>query len=109
MVSAFNRVTVMLRILIGTAAITVLLAGAAQAQLGTTSNTGNTGNDNMRMNMMPDSRRHLTPEEAAREREIESQYNETVQDKIPDKKASNDPWGTLRAAPAASPAAKQRK
>ena len=47
----------------------------------------------MKMNMMPDSRRHLTPEEAQREREIESQYNETVQDKIPDKKASNDPWG----------------
>ena len=51
------------------------------------------------MNMMPDNRRHLTPEEAQREREIESQYNRTVNDKIPDKKASNDPWGIVRKQP----------
>ena len=48
------------------------------------------------MNMMPDNRRRLTPEEAQREREIEAQYNQTVNDKIPDKKASNDPWGIVR-------------
>ena len=56
----------------------------------------------MRMNMMPDNRRRLTPEEAQREREIESQYNQTVNDKIPDKKASNDPWGIVRKQPAAN-------
>jgi len=48
------------------------------------------------MNMMPDNRRHLTPEEAQREREIESQYHQTINEKIPDKKASNDPWGIVR-------------
>ena len=56
----------------------------------------NSGSDPMRMNMMPDNRRHLTPEEAQREREIESQYNRTVNEKIPDKKVSNDPWGIVR-------------
>ena len=71
---------------------------------------GNTsGGDSIPMNMMPDGRRHLTPEEAQREREIESRYNETVSDKIPDKKSSNDPWGGIRSAPAAASAAKQRK
>ena len=48
------------------------------------------------MNMMPDNRRRLSPEEAQREREIESQYNQTVNEKIPDKKTSNDPWGIVR-------------
>ena len=51
------------------------------------------------MNMMPDNRRRLTPEEAQREREIESQYNQTINDKIPDKKAPNDPWGIVRKQP----------
>ena len=45
---------------------------------------------------MPDFRRHLTPEEAQREREIESRYNQTINEKIPDKKTSNDPWGIVR-------------
>jgi hypothetical protein len=104
---AFNRVKAMLRILLGAAALTVLLTGAASAQFN--SDSGNTaGGGGIPMNMAPDTRRHLTPEEAQREKEIESRYNETVSDKIPDKKSSNDPWGGMRSAPAAS-AAKQRK
>jgi hypothetical protein len=38
----------------------------------------------------------LTPEEARQEREIESQYKQTINEKIPDKKPSNDPWGIVR-------------
>jgi len=72
----------------------VLLMGSAHAQY-TNQSGGNTGSDSMRMNMMPDSRRHVSPEEAQREREIESQYNRTVE-KIPDKKSSSDPWGIVR-------------
>ena len=60
------------------------------------STNGNTSGGGMNMNMMPDNRRRLTPEEAQREREIESRYNQTVNDKIPDKKGSNDPWGIVR-------------
>jgi hypothetical protein len=48
--------------------------------------------------MAPDFSRHVTPEEQQREREIENRYRETVS-KIPDKKATNDPWGSMRAAP----------
>ena len=98
----------MLRILLGAAALTVLLTGAANAQYGSSSG-GNTSGGDIHMNMMPDGRRHLTAEEAQREREIESRYNETVNDKIPDKKAANDPWGGIRSEPATPSAAKQRK
>ena len=68
---------------------------ASQAQY-TNQSGSNTGGDPLQMNMMPDNRRRLTPEEAQREREIESQYNRTVNDKIPDKKGANDPWGIVR-------------
>jgi hypothetical protein len=67
----------------------------AQAQY-TNQSGGNTGGNPLGMNMMPDNRRHLTSEEAQREREIESRYNQTVNDKIPDKKGSSDPWGIVR-------------
>jgi hypothetical protein len=91
---AFNRVIAM-RKLIPAAAILLLFMGTAQAQY-TNNSGGNTGGNPLGMNMMPDNRRHLTPEEAQREREIESQYNQTVNEKIPDKKSSNDPWGIVR-------------
>jgi hypothetical protein len=84
-----------MRKLIQAAAILVLFMGTAHAQY-TNQSGGNSGSDPLRMNMMPDNRRHLTPEEAQREREIESQYNQTVNEKIPDKKSSNDPWGIVR-------------
>jgi hypothetical protein len=105
---AFNWVKAMLRTLFGAAALAVLLTGSANAQFN--SSGGNTaGGGDIPMNMLPDTRRHLTPEEAQREKDIESRYNDTVNDKIPDKKSSNDPWGGMRAAPAAASAAKQRK
>jgi hypothetical protein len=97
----------MFRTLIGAAALAILFAGPAKAQYNNSSG-GNTSGGNIPMNMMPDTRRHLTPEQAQREREIESRYNETINE-IPDKKASNDPWGNMRSTPAASTAGKQRK
>jgi hypothetical protein len=73
------------------------IAAQETAQAQYTNNSGsNTGSDPLNMNMMPDNRRRLTPEEAQREREIESRYNQTVNDKIPDKKGSSDPWGIVR-------------
>jgi hypothetical protein len=84
-----------MRKLIQAAAILLLLVETAQAQY-TNNSGGNTGGNPLGMNMLPDNRRHLTPEEAQQEREIESRYNQTINEKIPDKKTSNDPWGIVR-------------
>jgi hypothetical protein len=84
-----------MRKLIPAAAILLLFMETAHAQY-TNNSGGNTGGNPLGMNMMPDNRRHLTPEEAQREREIESQYNQTINERIPDKKTSNDPWGIVR-------------
>jgi hypothetical protein len=84
-----------MRKLIQAAAILLLFMETAHAQY-TNQSGGNTGGGGMNMNMMPDNRRHLTPEEAQREREIEAQYNRTINDKIPDKKGATDPWGIVR-------------
>ena len=84
-----------MRKLIPAVAVLLLFMEAAHAQY-TNQSGGNTGGNPLGMNMMPDNRRHLTPEEAQREREIESQYHQTINEKIPDKKASNDPWGIVR-------------
>ena len=94
----------MLRKLIQAGAIFVLLTGDAYSQV---AGSGNTNSDSIPLNMLPDSRRRLTPEEQQRERDIEAQYHRTVNDKIPDKKSSNDPWGNIRSAPASSSASKQ--
>jgi hypothetical protein len=91
---AFIRVIAM-RKLIPAAAVLLLFVEAAHAQY-TNNSGGNTSGGDMKMNMMPDNRRRLSPEEAQREREIESQYNQTINEKIPDKKVSNDPWGIVR-------------
>jgi len=91
---ASNRVIDM-RKLIPAAAMLLLFMEGAHAQY-TNNSGGNTSGGEMNMNMMPDSRRRLTPEEAQREREIESRYNQTVNEKIPDKKGSSDPWGIVR-------------
>ena len=95
----------MLRKLIPASTILILLMGDAYCQL---NGGGNTGNSMPPMSMAPGERRR-TPEEIQREREIEAQYNRTVNDKIPDKKSSNDPWGNIRSAPAASSASKQQR
>jgi hypothetical protein len=99
-------ITAMLRKFIPAVAVVVLLTGGAYCQVG---GTGNTPSDGINMNMMPDTRRHLTPDEARREQEIESQYRETVNSKIPDKKASSDPWGNVRSAPAKTTATTKPK
>ena len=84
-----------MRKLIPAVAVFLLFVEAAHAQYSSQSN-GNTSGGGMNMNMMPDNRRRLTPEEAQREREIEFRYDQTVNDKIPDKKGSSDPWGIVR-------------
>ncbi|MCK1652523.1 hypothetical protein IVA88_13900 [Bradyrhizobium sp. 149] len=45
-----------------------------------------------------------TPEEKAAEAERDKAYKETLK-KIPDSKASNDPWGGMRSDPPKQPAA----
>jgi hypothetical protein len=83
----------MLRKLIVAAAIAVLSAGAARAQVSDIT-TG-----------LPDGSywalsygNSRTPEQVGREVEIERNYRDAVK-KIPDKKASNDPWKSVRQAP----------
>ena len=41
---------------------------------------------------------YVSPEERQREQELESKYRDTV-NKIPDKKGSNDPWGSVAQRP----------
>ena len=71
-------------------AILVLLSGAASAQS---------------MNLLPGDRR-VSPEDAAREKVLEGEYQSAV-GKIPDKKAPADPWGTVR--PKADASASKKK
>jgi hypothetical protein len=94
----------MLRKLIQASTILILLTGDAFSQPGGSS--GNTGSS-MPMTLTPSDRRR-TPEELQRDREIEAQYNRTVNEKIPDKKAPADPWGNIRSAPASSASKQQR-
>lgn len=68
------------------AIIFALLAGPAQAQV------------MPNVNLMPDAK-SKTPEEKAAEEERDRAYKETLK-KIPDAKASNDPWGGMRSEPA---------
>ena len=95
----------MSRKLIPAAAILIVLTGDAYCQLGA---GGNTGSSMPPMSMAPSEHRR-TPEELQRDREIEAQYNRTVKERIPDKKAATDPWGNVRSAPAASSAGKQQR
>jgi hypothetical protein len=94
----------MLRKLIPASVILILLTGDAFSQPGGSS--GNTGSS-MPMTLTPGERRR-TPEELQRDREIEAQYNRTVNEKIPDKKAPADPWGNIRSGPASSASKQQR-
>jgi hypothetical protein len=83
------------------AALVVLLAGLsapASAQMQTPN-----------MNLMPEVK-SKTPEEKEADAIKERAYRESLR-KIPDAKASNDPWGTVRAAepPKATPAKPKTK
>ena len=63
------------------------------------------------INMMPEVQ-SKTPEQKEAEQERDKAYKESLR-KIPDAKASSDPWGSLRTDPSSSPAtahsAKPRK
>lgn len=66
------------------AAVLAVLAGPAYAQM-------------PNLNLLQDGP-SKTPEEKAAEAEREKAYKETLK-KIPDSKASNDPWGGMRSDP----------
>ena len=97
----------MLRKLIPASAILIVLTVDAFSQLGSGSGSGNTSSSMPPITLSPSERRR-TPEELQRDREIEAQYNRTVNEKIPDKKAKADPWGNIRSAPASSASKQQR-
>ena len=63
------------------AAVFALLAGPAYAQL-------------PNVNLMPETKT-LTPEEKEQEAAQQKAYRDSLK-KIPDAKAANDPWGTVR-------------
>jgi hypothetical protein len=72
------------------AAVLAVVAGPAYAQL-------------PNINLMQDAP-SKSPEEKAAEAERDRAYKETLK-KIPDTKASNDPWGGMRSDPPKQPAA----
>ena len=97
----------MLRKLVQAGVIVLVSTATAYSQPG--ANNGNTASGSMPFSMAPGAASRLSPEELQREQEVESKYRETV-NKIPDKKGSNDPWGSVRTAPAkTSSAAKQKQ
>lgn len=99
----------MLPKLVAAAVIVMLSAGLARAQM-TDALPGYGGPDDFQYpgwSMLPGSGRR-TPEQLRRDAEIERKYRETVNSKIPDKKASNDPWRKIRPSPASSVADRHR-
>ena len=81
--------------MLSAAAVMVLLTAPAYAQM-------------PNINMMPDIQ-SKSPEEKEQDAIRDKAYKESLK-KIPDAKASSDPWGTMRStdAPKAAPAARQR-
>jgi len=67
------------------AALLVLLTGPAYAQMPD-------------INLIPEVR-SKTPEEIERDKQLDKAYKDSLR-KIPDAKASNDPWGNMRGAEA---------
>ena len=97
MPASFTWVIAMLRKLIPAVAIVVLSTATAYSQPGS---TGNTASGSTGISMAPNSYGpYVSPEERQRQQELESKYRDTV-NQIPDKKGSNDPWGSVRGAPA---------
>ena len=87
----------MLGKLIAAAALAVVSAGVAHAQVtGAVPNTGGFDDQQFYWNVMPTYERRETPED----RELERRYRDTLRTRIPDKKPSNDPWKSIRQAPA---------
>jgi hypothetical protein len=77
------------------AALLALLTGPAYAQMPD-------------INLIPEVR-SKTPEEIERDKQLDKAYKDSLR-KIPDAKASNDPWGGVRSTetPAPQPKAKAR-
>jgi hypothetical protein len=90
----------MLRRLIGAAAIVVLSAGFARAQVYQSLPNYGLNDDSVRFGLLPYYESSRSPEDLVRDQEGERRYRETMA-KIPDKKSSNDPWRKLRATPTA--------
>ena len=88
----------MLRIFAGTAGIIALLAGPALAQ---TPDAPATNGVPFNMQRPP------TKEEIEKQQAADRDYNAAMQ-KIPDKKASSDPWGDVRPT-ASAPASSKKK
>jgi hypothetical protein len=74
-------------------AVVVLLTGPAYAQM-------------PKVNLLPETK-SLTPEEKEAQDEKDKAYKESLK-KIPDGKASSDPWGTVRSGDTPKTAAKPR-
>src|SRR6476620_10545802 len=89
-------VSAMLRRFIQAGVLIALSTATAYSQVGGTSNSAS---DPISLNMAPGAGPRHSAEELMRDQELESKYRETV-NKIPDKKASSDPWGNVRSAPA---------
>jgi hypothetical protein len=105
---AFTSGVAMLRRLIGAAAIVVLSAGLACAQIyESLPGYGLNYDDSARFGLVPYYESTRSPEDLVRDQDSERRYRETMA-KIPDKKPSNDPWRKVRAAPAAVPADRHR-
>jgi hypothetical protein len=91
----------MLRTLIGAAAIVVMSAAFARAQVtGPIPGSGMYGDDYYCcFSLWPDYEQTRPLEQIERERQIETDYRATLS-KIPNRKPSNDPWKNIRSAPA---------
>ena len=76
--------------------LTMLSAGAAQAQYSAPVGTYDTSGTNL--SLLPDYEQTRSYSDAQRDREINRQYRE-VADRIPDKKGSRDPWKNIRQTP----------
>lgn len=99
----------MLRHLILAAVLAVLSAGLARAQITDITSGRPDGADYYTWGAFPTGyERPRSPEDAGRDTEIELKYRQTLQAKIPDRKPSNDPWKSIRPAPAASVADRHR-
>jgi len=83
----------MLRKLIPAAAILALVTGPAAAQ-------------GVALSPFKKDEKKLTPDELKAQQQREKDYKAAM-DKIPDKKAANDPWGDVRPAPQATAKNKQ--
>jgi hypothetical protein len=88
------------------AALIALLAGLSGPAYAQMSGGGGSGGPNI--NLMPELT-SKTPEEKEADAIKDKAYRESLR-KIPDAKASNDPWGTVRSeAPKAAPAKPKTK